>query len=100
MKYKPEDVEELNSLIDQCMSIPDIKEDKYLTKILEELRQKLMTSKRFKNYLNLRKESAIYSRKHGFQLPDCLNQLLSKVNEVNMGQKDKHHWFQFLHNLD
>ncbi|WP_125707173.1 hypothetical protein [Companilactobacillus zhongbaensis] len=100
MKYEQQDIDEIHRLIDECMKIPDIKNEKHIVKLLKELEHKVDHSKRFKNSLGLRKEAAIYSRKHKFQLPECFNELLVLINDIYMGKNSKHRWFNIFHNLD
>ncbi|MCH4010278.1 hypothetical protein [Companilactobacillus sp.] len=100
MKYSPENVKKISELVDQCLSDPEIADDKYLVDILGEINQKVKYQKRFRNMLNLRKEAGVFSRKHGFKMPEYLNELINVLNDVLINKGSKNGWLSAFHNLD
>lgn len=100
MKYSETDVKKITSLIDQCLSNPEIKQDKYLNNLLGELNQKIQFNKRFKKTMDLRKEAGVFARKHGFKMPPYLNQLIAALNDLTITKSSKHGWLQAFRNLD
>jgi hypothetical protein len=50
--------------------------------------------------LNLRKEAGVFSRKHGFKMPEYLNELINVLNDVLINKGSKNGWLSAFHNLD
>ncbi|MQS89322.1 hypothetical protein [Companilactobacillus mishanensis] len=98
MKYNKETADKILKLTNECLDDPEISSDEKLNSLLGELNQKVKYQKRFKNSTGLRKQVGEYVRKHGFQMPQKLSDLLEALSEANANSGSKRNWLSGFQN--